>query len=484
MAKDSDQLAGAFERDRAGGVLSGLFAEENDLDRRSLWRIGSWGVGAVATVTLAVMANQTSLGWRREQVAAADLARQAQQIQSVARESQVETRRLASAIDTLNGDRDRLYSRVTGLEQGLDSVTGAIARQNTMGPPVPIPAANAKTLAANPATTPGTAPAPGPSATAPSPTATSTTASLTPVADLQLAPKAQAAPAVAPVATTAAILPPEKPRPAETPKKDTVVPEPAVAMGPPPPPPPAQAAPNPPAAVPSTATPLVAAKSMMAPPDPAASKLIEPARFANGALPAPAAAPPALDAAASDVAKEWVKEATKQPTKAEDSSTSAAVESAAPEAAVQRTVFAVDLGGANSVGGLRALWRGLLKSNTELSDLRPIIMVKESHTGLGMQLRLAAGPLKDAAAAAKICAALTESERSCETTVFDGQRLAMTADEVQGSPGSQPAIKAAPAPKGGYYRRGTSHHSKQENTPAPAKPETSTFSSLFGVGKH
>ena len=81
------------------------------------------------------MANQTSLGWRREQVAAADLARQAQQIQSVARESQVETRRLASAIDTLNGDRDRLYSRITVLEQGLDSVTGAIARQNFRGPP-------------------------------------------------------------------------------------------------------------------------------------------------------------------------------------------------------------------------------------------------------------------------------------------------------------------------------------------------------------
>jgi hypothetical protein len=128
-----------------------------------------------------------------------------------------------------------------------------------------------------------------------------------------------------------------------------------------------------------------------------------------------------------------------------------------------------------------------LKSNAELSDLRPIILVKESHTGLGMQLRLAAGPLKDAAAAAKICAALTESDRSCETTVFDGQRLAMTADEVQGSqgsPGSQPAIKAVPAAKGGYYRRGTSHHSKQENAPASAKPESSTFSSLFGMGKH
>lgn len=211
---------------------------------------------------------------------------------------------------------------------------------------------------------------------------------------------------------------------------------------------------------------------MMAPPDPAASKLIEPAKVANAALPA---LPPSPDAAASSAAKE------------EDLSKSAATEFAAPEAAVQRTDFAVDLGGANSIGGLRALWRGLLKSNTELSDLHPIIMLKESHTGLGMQLRLAAGPLKDAAAAAKICAELTESERSCETTVFDGQRLAMKPDEAQGSHGSQevqPAIKSMPAAKRGYYRRGTSHQSKQENAPAPSKTESSTFSSLFGIGKH
>ena len=112
-------------------MLSGLLAEEDELDRRALWRIGSWGVGATGAVILAVMANQSSLGLKRDQVAAADLTRQAQQIQSVARETQNEARRLAAAIDTLNSDRDRLYSRVTGLEQGLDSVTGAIARQGS-----------------------------------------------------------------------------------------------------------------------------------------------------------------------------------------------------------------------------------------------------------------------------------------------------------------------------------------------------------------
>ena len=62
MAKNSDHLAGGFETDDTGGVLSGLLAEEDELDRRVLWRIGSWGVAAVGAVVMAVMANQASLG--------------------------------------------------------------------------------------------------------------------------------------------------------------------------------------------------------------------------------------------------------------------------------------------------------------------------------------------------------------------------------------------------------------------------------------
>jgi hypothetical protein len=131
MAKKPDHLAGSFETENTGGLLTGFLAEEDVFDRRALWRLGSWGAGSVGAVVVAVLANQSAIGWRHDQVAAADLTRQSQQIQSVARESQNETRRLASAIDTLNSDRDRLYSRVTVLEQGLDSVTGAIARQSS-----------------------------------------------------------------------------------------------------------------------------------------------------------------------------------------------------------------------------------------------------------------------------------------------------------------------------------------------------------------
>ncbi|MFX6869108.1 hypothetical protein ABTH37_18980, partial [Acinetobacter baumannii] len=40
-------------------------------------------------------------------------------------------------IETLNTDRDRLYTRVTVLEQGLDSVTGALAKQTASTPKPP-----------------------------------------------------------------------------------------------------------------------------------------------------------------------------------------------------------------------------------------------------------------------------------------------------------------------------------------------------------
>lgn len=407
MAKDSDPLAGALDADTTGGLLSGLLAEENEFDRRTLWRTGSWGFAAFAAVFIAAMANQSSFGWRREQVAATDLARQAQQIRELTRESQNETRRFAAAIDTLNNDRDRLYSRVTILEQGLDSVTGTIAKQSSTA--VPAPSA-------------GPAPSPAPEASPPP----------------QSPP---ALPALAPVAAAPPTATVDRPR------SDPAKPAPNVATAMPVP------APAPaPAATPAT---LVAPKSMMGPPDPAAPKLIEVVKPS-----AESAAPATPDSAAPQPGRE-----------------AQGAEADTPKVAVQRTEFAVDLGGANSVAGLRALWRGLLKSNVGLAELHPIIVVKESNTGLGMQLRLAAGPLQDAAAAAKICAALLESERGCETTVFDGQRLAMAADETQPVAGAKPppTIKAVP------YRRNAPKRVQKDDP--PPKQESSTLSSWFGGSK-
>jgi len=62
MAKDADNLKGSFETENTGGVLSGFLAEEDEFDRRALWRLGSWAVGAVGAVIIALVANQSSIG--------------------------------------------------------------------------------------------------------------------------------------------------------------------------------------------------------------------------------------------------------------------------------------------------------------------------------------------------------------------------------------------------------------------------------------
>lgn len=462
MAKDSDPLADAFGAKETGGLFSGLWAEESTFDRRMMWRLGTWGVAAVGAVVIAVMANQAQLGWRRDQVAAADLTRQADRLQQLTRESQNEARRLAAAIETLNTDRDRLYSRVTVLEQGLDSVTGAIARQSAKPQDTPAP-------------------------------------------DAQAAP---VAPSVGPVASVPA-SPSDKPRAsakdqAKEPAKDAAK-EPAN------PPPQSAAAASLVSQAPATTSalpmlPLVPSKSMMAPPDPAASRLVQPDATEKAAEKKLEAAPAPTEVAAV---------AAKPPE---------ATESEAPAIAVQQTRFAIDLGGANSVDGLRALWRGVTKSNPEVAALRPIIMIKEGTNGLGMQLRLGAGPLINAAAAAKLCAGLSENDRHCETTVFDGQRLSMrggsekgqdkgqeksqdkgqeksqdrvqdkSADKNEAAPQAETA--PAPAPNAKPEKRRRSYSSKrsskrEEPAPAPAaqqpaaqaKPETasagSTLTSFF-----
>lgn len=455
MAKDSDPLADAFGEKETGGLFSGLVAEESAFDRRgTMWRLGSWGVAAVGAVVLAVMANQAQLGWRRDQVASADLSRQADRLQMLTKESQNEARRLASAIETLNTDRDRLYSRVTVLEQGMDSVTGAIAKQS---------AATPQASAAKPQDAPTLVGPPAPS--------------------------------VAPVASTPAPVN-DKPRteaakdPSKDSAKEQLVPPPQTAAAA------SLVSQSPMATSPLPTLPLVPSKSIMAPPDPAASKLMQPE---------------------SSNEKTTDKAAEKKPEPAPASTEVAAAkpeatENESPAIAVQQTRFAIDLGGANSIDGLRALWRGLTKSNPEVAALRPIIMIKEGNNGLGMQLRLGAGPLINAAAAAKLCAGLAENDRHCETTVFDGQRLSMRGGTDKGQEKSQdrvqeknadkdPAPQAetapAPAPTAKPDKRRRSYSSKrsskrEEPAPAPppaqppatqAKPETastgSTLSSFF-----
>jgi hypothetical protein len=463
MAKDSDQTTGALGPEKAGGKLSVLLADEREFDRRTLWRIGGWGAAALGTLIVAVLANQGAQSWRQDRLSAADLARQTQQLQSMARESQTGARQLATAIETLNNDRDRLYARVTVLEQSLDSVTGALAKQGlpqASAGKQPLPAAS---LTSGPPSMqvatadPQQGPSANPASSALSPRSQAAGSS----GPTSAADPSVVAPSAEPITTTSALATDKtraettRPSGPQTPSgtsQSSSAAMSAMAAAPP--------GPNSPAGGASAS--LVMPKSIMAPPDPAAAKLVQPDAQTDANPQAPTEANARPNDGVSD--------------------------------AVQKTEFAVDLGTANSVSGLRALWRGLVKTNGALAALRPIIMVKEGSTGYGMQLRLGAGPLSDAAAAAKICASLSESQRPCETTVYDGQRLA-TRDDTEA--GSDAAKKLAPNTAGASGtaqrrrtyppRHGAVHEPQQAPPPAAAppqqqpesKPEPSTLSSLF-----
>ena len=407
MADDRDKWADTLSAEPAGGWLTGLVAEEDALDRRTLWRLGSWGAGAVAAVIVAVLASQSHSKLRREQGASADLmAQQSQQIQFVAKETQNEARRLSQAIETLNGDRDRLYSRVTSIEQGLESVTGSIKRQAvaTVAPALPaLPTAL--------------------------PPATLSPATVEPVLHVNAVPSMTPAPSM-PASPPPSIAPVTVVAPVEPPRPSA-------------------------AASIAASAPLMAPKSILAPPDAPAARLSEPPS------PEPAKAP----------------------------ETTASIHPPVPEPAaitepratpVPRTEFGVDLGGANSVEGLRALWRGLT-STKELNGLRPVMIVRERNGGYGMQLRLIAGPLSDAAAAARLCAVLLESKRACETAVFDGQRLAMKNDARPEAAPAPPtaAPRRRPAPKQERTERPPPPPPAEE--PAPPPKPASTLSSILGL---
>jgi hypothetical protein len=402
MAKDRKDVADSLSADDSDGWLGGVLADENEFDRRTFLRLGAWGLAAVGAVTLAILANQSDTHARRDQLAILDLTRQAQHLQEIARETRVENKRLASAIATLNSDRDRLFARVTTLEQGLDSVTGSIARQAAARPPDQA----------------------SPKATAPSGS-----------------PVRPSAPVAAPVASVAA-----------APAEHISTPPPAADAAAPVPVPAASS--NKPVAgnEPRTANDATVAAS---PTSPSAGQTgnSQAASLVAAGTPAIVASVPSKGPGEADAAPIKAPDAMSANAEiAEDEAKSVA------EVAVPRTEFGVDLGGAASLEGLRALWRRVTTSSKDVADLQPVIGVRE-HNGK-LQLRLVAGPLDDAATAARICAALAASRHACQTSVFDGQRLALN-----------PAPPPAPRQ---LHHRPSAHSSRRSAAvpkPRPVTPE-------------
>ncbi len=315
MARDTDHLAGRFDTENTGGLLNGFLAEEDVFDRRALWRLGSWGAGAVGAVILAVLASQSSMALRREQVArptdlaASPVGRQGKPERGPAagirhRHAQWRSRpavlpRHRAGTGAGFGDRgDCQAKRDRGIAAGRSHPSGDVRAAGG-----------------------GTKSGPDPGGVRRGHDGGETSR------------KDRRQP---PVEATVAAQDPATISPVEKGGSNT------------------------PAATPATS--LMAAKSMMAPPDAAAAKLIEPEKPAKDIIAAPM---PEVVAYASPA----------------DEAGTDAPQAASSGVAVQRTEFGVDVGGANSLAGLRALWRGLLKSrsNAALTTLRPIIVIKEGR---------------------------------------------------------------------------------------------------------
>ncbi len=87
--------------------------------------------------------------------------------------------------------------------------------------------------------------------------------------------------------------------------------------------------------------------------------------------------------------------------------------------------FAIDLGGAATIDALRARWNQMKTTQSPLLDnLTPLITLKDGGKS-GQEMHLVAGPLGSAAATSRLCAVLSGAGVHCQSTFYEGQRLAM-----------------------------------------------------------
>ena len=450
------------------GWLDRWFADEEEPDRAALWRLGSWGIAAVAALTVGLLAGEIPAGAKRTDIASAEFANEAHQIDGLRQQTQQDTRRLAAAIETLNRDRDRLFGRLTAVEQGLDSVTGSIAKlpQVSPNPPGQDKAADKSgsmsatpsiaAVAAVPATISTPTPAPLQQAKVEQPKSelSKTEQARLEPPRIESEPASQAKPST-PASDSAARKTDrsEGARAAAAVSDGATASAAAAAQGGPTNLVPAD---QPKAAASQGAGPVsiqrdAAASDLSGPPQANPSSVSDGGSAAQAAkqADAPAAAPPQIVVAALP------------PPIPPKEIPQAAPEDETPIAPAQ---FGIDLGSASSMSGLRAVWNGVRRSHgDELAGLHPILIIRQGKNGLGLQVHVVAGPLADAAAAAKLCATLTADDRTCETTMFDGQRLPLKSDE-KSSPGGRPR-----------------HRQARQDPPStpPAKP--SMLTTLLGV---
>ncbi|HZS64316.1 MAG TPA: hypothetical protein VFA53_07460 [Xanthobacteraceae bacterium] len=142
-------------------------------------------------------------------------------------------------------------------------------------------------------------------------------------------------------------------------------------------------------------------------------------------------APPAADIATGNSIewranpfKLWPKDMPALASAEASGATFPPLDAPAHTAGESETPFGADVGGGPSLEQVRILWRSLSTKHGQLfSGLHPVIALRESRPGV-LDIRLIVGPLADADAAARLCAALLTAKIKCAPHSFDGQRLA------------------------------------------------------------
>ncbi|CAL8981196.1 hypothetical protein RHODGE_RHODGE_02983 [Rhodoplanes serenus] len=89
--------------------------------------------------------------------------------------------------------------------------------------------------------------------------------------------------------------------------------------------------------------------------------------------------------------------------------------------------FAIEIGGPATIDNLRTLWAKVRdgQAGDLVADLQPAIALREAAKPGLVEMRLVAGPVPTALAAARLCASLSISGIACRSTPYEGQMLAL-----------------------------------------------------------
>ncbi|HEX9373466.1 MAG TPA: hypothetical protein VF897_20805, partial [Roseiflexaceae bacterium] len=113
-------------------------------------------------------------------------------------------------------------------------------------------------------------------------------------------------------------------------------------------------------------------------------------------------------------------------------------EASDPEGKSRIVDFGLDIGGATTFDGLRALWNSVRNNTADLfDDLHPMVAVRENKSR-GVDLRLVVGPIGSSEAATQMCATLLAARRFCQMTIFEGQPLPQASSVTEGEPRRTP----------------------------------------------